>query len=147
MKSKSAQPRSRIPSELSDTDVRAIRQAVGKPHREIADAYGLTLSAVSLIRSGKARRDVPDAPPSPAAAPPVAAIPKSAAATQIKVTVCPPKAAGGHKRPPARVKLLPIPDARPTMPMPAAAARHVEIPDVRSHLHTAEGDDWLLSGI
>ena len=147
MKSKTAPPlRSRIPSELSDDEVRAIRQADGRPHREIADEYGLTPGSVGLIRSGKARRDVTDdAPTAPAAATPVAAIPKPAAAP-IKVTVCPPMAAAGHKRPPSRVRMLPIPDDRRTKPTPTAAVRHIEIPDVRAHQQPAE-DDWLLSGI
>ena len=78
--------RSRIPSELTADEVRAIRSDE-RLQREIADTYGLTASAVSLIRSRKCRGNVPN----------VQSTPPNPAPTEIKVTVCPPARAAGHK--------------------------------------------------
>ncbi len=94
---KSEAIRSRIPSELGDNEVRAIR-ADNRLQREIAEAYGLTSSAVSLIKARKCRGNVPDAP---APAPVAKVIPEAPAQkivkSEIKVTVCPPAQAAGHK--------------------------------------------------
>ena len=67
-------------------EVRAIRVDT-RLQREIADAYGLTASAVSLLKARKCRGDVPNIPaPAPKPAP-----------IEIRVTVCPPARSAGHK--------------------------------------------------
>ena len=81
--------RSRIPSELSDDEVRAVR-ADSRLQREIAETFGLTASAVSLIKARKCRGDVP------AIAPVQMPVPKPVQ-REIKITVCPTARAGGHK--------------------------------------------------
>ena len=82
---------SRIPSELSDGEVRAIRSD-NRLQREIAQDFGLTLSAVSLIKSRKCRSDVPDI------------VIKAPEPPKITVHVCPPAKAAGHK--PLRKQML-----------------------------------------
>lgn len=54
----------RYPSQLSADEVRAVRNDSRRQH-VIADCYGLSQSAVSMIKSHKSRADVPDAPPLP----------------------------------------------------------------------------------
>ena len=81
--------RSRIPSELSDDEVRAVR-ADTRLQREIAETFGLTASAVSLIKARKCRGDV-------SAIAHVQVPVQKPVQREIKITVCPPARAGGHK--------------------------------------------------
>lgn len=46
--------RLRVPRKISDADVEEIRAASGR-YRDIADAYGISASYVSLIKDGKVR--------------------------------------------------------------------------------------------
>ena len=123
--------KSRIPSELSAEDVRAVR-ADNRLQREIAQSFGLTSSAVSLIKARKCRADVPELvvpPPEP---------------PKIIVFVCPPAKAAGHK--PLRkqmLKLNPVakswqPTTRPIITLNTVATTTPPMPQ-EHHL-----DDWLL---
>ncbi len=128
---------SRIPSELSDEEVRSVRRD-NRLQREIAQEFGLTLSAVSLIKSRKCRANVPETviQPQPVVPPPDP--------PKIVVFVCPPAKASGHKplrkqmlklnpvaeswHPTTRAISVPITDAVTPPPMP----------------HEYHPDDWLL---
>ncbi len=133
--------RSRIPSELTADEVRAVR-CDERLQREIADAYGLTASAVSLIKSRKCRGDVPTAEPVQAPTP-------KPAPKEIKVTVCPPALAAGHKPLGVRLKLKEIPEigklivrpARDVRPDPMPSATAVPPPQLTASYYA---DDWFL---
>ena len=129
---------SRIPSELSDHEVREVR-GDNRLQKEIAKDFGLTLSAVSMIKSRKCRADVSDIAIQPQPVIPPPEPPK------IVVFVCPPAKASGHK--PLRkqmLKLKPVaeswqPTIRPiTTPNTEAA---ITPPPMPQEYHP---DDWLL---
>ncbi len=122
---------SRIPSELSDGEVRAIRSD-NRIQREIAQDFGLTLSAVSLIKSRKCRSDVPDI------------VIKAPEPPKITVHVCPPAKAAGHK--PLRKQMLKLkPFAESWQPTTRAIAAPItETVTPPSMPHEYHPDDWLL---
>ena len=128
---------SRIPSELSDEEVRAIRND-NRLQREIAQEFGLTLSAVSLIKSRKCRADVPEIviQPQPIVSPPE--LPK------IVVFVCPPAKAAGHK--PLRKQMLKLkPAAESWQPTTRAIAAPItETATMLAIPQEHHPDDWLL---
>ena len=128
---------SRIPSELSDHEVREVR-GDNRLQRKIAKDFGLTLSAVSLIKSRKSRADVPDIviQPQPIIPPPEP--------PKIAVFVCPPAKASGHK--PLRkqmLKLKPVAESwQPTIrAISAPITDAVTPPPMPQEYHP---DDWLL---
>ncbi len=121
--------RSRIPSELSSEEIKAVR-CDNRLQREIPQDYGLTLSAVSSIKSRKCQAEIPDFPIKPPEAP------------KIVVFVCPPAKASGHK--PLRKQMLkPVPEFwKPT-------ARTISVPDTEAATappmpYKHHPDDWLL---
>ena len=128
---------SRIPSELSDEEVRSVRRD-NRLQREIAQDFGLTLSAVSLIKSRKCRADVPELVdrPQPVMQPP--------APPKIIVHVCPPAKAAGHK--PLRkqmLKLKPVAESwQPATRVIAAPITDAITPPPMPQEH--HPDDWLL---
>ena len=120
---------SRIPSELLAEEVRAVR-CDNRLQREIASEYGLTLSAVSLIKSRKCRADVPEL----AIKPPEV--------RKIVVFVCPPAKASGHK--PLRKQML-----KPVAESWKPTARQITAPDTEAAItppmpYEHHPDDWLL---
>ena len=128
---------SRIPSELSDGEVRAIR-CDNRLQREIAQEFGLTLYSVSLIKSRKCRFDVSEhvIQPQPVVLPPEP--------PKIVVFVCPPAKASGHK--PLRkqmLKLKPVAESwQPTTRAISAPITDAVTPP--SMPHEYHPDDWLL---
>lgn len=132
--------RSRIPSELTADEVRAIR-GDERLQREIADAYGLTASAVSLIKARKCRGDVPSILAPPPKAKPVP--------TEVKITVCPPAQAAGHKPLGGRSKLKDFPESgrlsgspiRDVHPDPILSVTDAPSPQLPAP-HYA--DDWFM---
>ena len=128
---------SRIPSELSDNEVRKVRDD-NRLQREIARDFGLTFSAVSLIKSRKCRADVPDVVIHPQPIVPPLEPPK------FVVFICPPAKASGHK--PLRkqmLKLKPVAESwQPTTrAITAPNAEAAIIPPMPQEYHP---DDWLL---
>ena len=128
---------SRIPSELSDHEVREVR-GDNRLQRKIAKDFGLTLSAVSLIKSLKCRADVSEhvIQPQPIVPPPEP--------PKIVVFVCPPAKASGHK--PLRkqmLKLKPVAESwQPTIrAISAPITDAVTPPPMPQEYHP---DDWLL---
>ena len=122
---------SRIPSELSDDEVRSVRRD-NRLQREIALDFGLTLSAVSLIKSRKCRADVTNIATQQPEAP------------KIVIFVCPPAKAAGHK--PLRrqmLKLKPVAESwQPTAkPITTQNAEAAITPPMQYEHHP---DDWFL---
>ncbi len=128
---------SRIPSELSADEIKTVRSD-SRLQREIAREFGLTLSAVSLIKARKCRADVPETVIQPQPVVPPPELPK------IIVHVCPPAKAAGHK--PLRKQMLKLkPLAESWQPTTRAIAAPITetaaMPPVPHEYHP---DDWLL---
>ena len=128
---------SRIPSELSDNEVRKVRDDK-RLQKEIAKDFGITLSAVSLIKSRKCRADVPEIAfqPQPVVPPPEP--------PKIVVFVCPPAKASGHK--PLRKQMLKL---KPVAESWQPTARLITVPNTEAAItppmpQECHPDDWLL---